>query len=189
MMRGADNALVDAVKAELRAVQAIPVPQAHGSAALDADAVKLEAMAGAGAAGATLADVGLPPVPTFGAYTEANNAEGSAPLPTAPVAVVPAPPAPTATVAEMRDKLNAACKTEIPVEQFAAGSPNLLVPPAPLTFADLMKHVTPMLVSGKLPQDTLLAVTAEFGLPHLAALGARPDLVEAVRARIDEVVG
>ena len=63
------------------------------------------------------------------------------------------------------------------------------VPQAPVTFADLMKHITPMLVSGKLPQDKVMAIAAEFGLPHLAALGARPDLVAAVKARIDAEVG
>ena len=167
-MRGVDDALVATVEAELRAVQAIPVPQTHGSPELDADAEKLEAMAGAGAAGPTLADVGLTPVPV--------------------------PPAPTATLAEMQAKLAAAEElpqhpvpvppAPVPVEHSVLAGSHV---PAPLTFADLMKHVTPMLVSGKLPQDTLLAVTAEFGLPHLAALGARPDLVEAVRARIDEV--
>jgi hypothetical protein len=62
------------------------------------------------------------------------------------------------------------------------------VPQAPVTFADLMKHITPMLVSGKLPQGKVMAIAAEFGLPHLAALGARPDLVAAVKARIDAEV-
>jgi hypothetical protein len=164
-LKGLDDTLVATVEAELRAVQAIPVPQTHGSAELDADAEKLEAMAGEGAAGPTLADVGLPPVPA------ATLAEMQAKLAAAeelPQHPVPAPPANVATM--MPSLLKEA-----------------VVVSAPLTFADLMKHVTPMLVSGKLPQDTLLAVTAEFGLPHLAALGARPDLVEAVRARIDEV--
>lgn len=67
------------------------------------------------------------------------------------------------------------------------------VPPAPtsqpMTFAQLMQHVTPLLVSGKLTQPILQGVVEKCGLPHLAALGARPDLVETVKAAIDEAVG
>lgn len=55
----------------------------HGSAALDADAVKLNAIFGQGAAGATLGDVGLAPAAAF----------GSAPAPLPPGATVAPPPA------------------------------------------------------------------------------------------------
>lgn len=99
----------------------------------------------------------------------------------APAKLPPVPPAPTTTLAaaeELRQHL-------VPVPP----APPTPTPAVPLTFAELMKHVTPMLVAGKLPQNKLLAITAEFGLPHLAALGARPDLVEAVKARIDAEVG
>lgn len=68
-----------------------------------------------------------------------------------------------------------------------------VVPPAPtalpMTFAQLMQHVTPLLVSGKLTQPVLQQAVEKCGLPHLAALGARPDLVETVRTAIDEAVG
>lgn len=82
----------------------------HGSAELDADAAKLEAMAGAGAAGATLADVGLPspavafagnvgavPPPPSGpqlssAATPPTSPPGaSVPPPVSPPAATPAP--------------------------------------------------------------------------------------------------
>lgn len=59
----------------------------------------------------------------------------------------------------------------------------------PMTFAQLMQHITPMLVSGKLNQPILQGVVEKCGLPHLAALGARPDLVETVRAAIDAAMG
>lgn len=72
--------------------------------------------------------------------------------------------------------------------------PLLPVPAAPtaapiMTFAQLMQHITPMLVSGKLTQPMLQQVVGTLGLPHLAALGARPDLVETVRMAIDAAVG
>lgn len=169
-LRGVDEALIATVEAELRAVQAIPVPPAAG--VVDPNGVEHrdgEVVA--------LHHVPLAPArtvfPAPAAVQEGRNEilkEELAALPPSPVPV-PVPPAPTATIAEMQAKLDA------------------VAPPAPLTFAELMKHVTPMLVGGRLSQDKLLAVTAEFGLPHLAALGARPDLVEAVRARIDKVVG
>lgn len=162
-LRGVDDALVASVEAELRAVQAIPAPTLHHHAPLPAD------------------------TPAVVVLTSEQHAAAHAP------ATVPAPPAPTAALAEMQAKLAAAenpvpappapaTSAPLPVDLDAAGQPAM-------TFADLMRHVTPMLVAGKLPQDKLLAITAEFGLPHLAALGARPDLVEAVKARIDAEVG
>jgi hypothetical protein len=82
----------------------------------------------------------------------------------------------------------------IPVPEVAAvTAPAPIVPlspvPAalPMTFTQLMQHTTPMLVSGELNQPILQSVVEKLGLPHLAALGARPDLVETVRAAIDEV--
>ena len=149
--RGVAADYIAQVERELRAVQAIPVPVTvtHGSPELDADAVKLEQLAGEGAAG--LADV-------FAA-------------PPAPTPVVPLPPA---MVRELESTGHLA-----PLPPTA---------PAPMTFAQLMQHLTPMLVSGKLTQPMLQQVVGSLGLPHLAALGARPDLVETVRAAIDAEV-
>lgn len=84
----------------------------------------------------------------------------TAPAAVAPTPIVPLPPVPAAPTAAL-----------------------------PMTFAQLMQHITPMLVSGKLTQPMLQGVVGTLGLPHLAALGARPDLVETVRAAIDEAVG
>lgn len=180
MMRGVDKAVVESVEAELRAVQAIPVPVAPvvevvgDKAVIAVPSPHLDNRREAGDEIAVAAPERYAPVWPFA--TEQHGVHGGEGA-TVPLPAVPAPvPAPTATLAEMQAKLDAV-------------APPVPVPPTPLTFADLMKHVTPMLVAGTLPQDTLLAITAEFGLPHLAALGARPDLVAAVRARIDEVVG
>ena len=56
-----------------------------------------------------------------------------------------------------------------------------------MTFAELMGYITPKLISGKLTQPMIQGVIAEMGIPHLAHLGGRPDLVDTVRAAIDEV--
>lgn len=62
----------------------------HGSAALDQDAAKLEALAGGGAAGATLADVGLPdPAQVFAG--ESPNVPPVAAPSTPPAGTLPAP--------------------------------------------------------------------------------------------------
>lgn len=124
MMRGVDAALVATVEAELRAVQAIPVP-----------VMPLVNVDGGGGADMSV--------------TVSNAA-----LPLLPAPSVPAPPAPT----------------------------------GPMTFVQLMQHITPMLISGKLDQPKLQGIVGTLGLPHLAALGARPDLVETVRAAIDEAM-
>lgn len=198
-LKGVDKDLVVAVEAELRAVQALPVPQTHGSPELDADAEKLEATAGAGAAGPTLADVlvafavlPVPVAPVVEAVIavpspdpdnrrEAGEAVASVPVP-------PAPIVPASTIAEMQAALAAAEQHGVHGGE-GATNPAPVSPAAPLTFAEMMKSVTPMLVSGKLSQDKMIAIAAEFGLPHMAALGARPDLVAAVKARIDAEVG
>lgn len=128
--RGVEPEVTAQVEAELRAVQALPVPPVVHEAVVHG-------------------------VPTTLTVTPAST--DGWPFP----AVVPLLPVPTA-------------------------------PPAaalPMTFAQLMQHITPMLVSGQLTQPMLESVTEKVGLPHLSALGARPDLVETVRAAIDEAVG
>ena len=66
----------------------------HGSAALDADAAKLNAIFGQGAAGPTLADVGLAPAAAFG--VPPAPLAGSIPAIAAASTVAPPPPANTA---------------------------------------------------------------------------------------------
>lgn len=69
---------------------------AHGSPALDADAAKLNAIFGQGAAGATLGDVGLAPAQAFG--EPAAPLALSTPAIAAASTVAPPPPANTAPI-------------------------------------------------------------------------------------------
>lgn len=89
---------------------------------------------------------------------------------------VPVAPAPAEVVADV---------TPTPPAPAIPVPPPPPAPTGPMTFAQLMQHITPMLVSGKLTQPVLQGVVNTLGLPHLAALGARPDLVETVRSAID----
>lgn len=68
----------------------------HGSPELDADAAKLNAIFGQGAAGPTLADVGLAPAQAFG--VPAAPLVGSTPAIAAGAIVAPPPPANTAPI-------------------------------------------------------------------------------------------
>lgn len=84
-----------------------------------------------------------------------------------------------------QDSAPAASALIVPLPPVPAAPAPIAVP---MTFAQLMQHISPMLVSGKLTQSMLQDVVGACGLPHLAALGARPDLVETVRAAIDAEV-
>lgn len=73
--------------------------------------------------------------------------------------------------------------------------PVVPVPPAPpaptgdvTTFAQLMQRITPHIVSTKLSQAHIQATCASLGLPHLAALGARPDLIPAALVALESGV-
>lgn len=159
-MRGVDKALVEQVEAELRAVQAIPVPtarEAELSAFADAEEEAMRSNAEEAAARAATPERDPNTVDTFEVMPPAQTITIQS---IAGTSVVPFPPVPAAPTAAL-----------------------------PMTFAQLMQHITPMLVSGKLNQSILQSVVENCGLPHLAALGARPDLVETVRAAIDEAVG
>lgn len=61
------------------------------------------------------------------------------------------------------------------------------LPPAPMTFATMMQRITPSIVSGALSQARIQEVCAQLQLPHLAALGARPDLIPAALAALEGV--
>lgn len=145
--RNLDKALIATVEAELRAVQAIPVPEPVAPVATTPAGWPFRAN-----------DTSVPVVSADGNELVRQVAAECITTPPAPIVPLPpvAPPAPTTL---------------------------------PMTFAQLMQHVTPLLVSGKLTQPILQGVVEKCGLPHLAALGARPDLVETVRAAIDEAVG
>lgn len=89
---------VDVELATLQHDQESTLPEAafgsHGSAALDADAAKLNAIFGQGVAGPTLADVGLAPAAAFG--VPPAPLAGSIPAIAAASTVAPPPPANTA---------------------------------------------------------------------------------------------
>lgn len=107
LRRNLDPAVLEAVLAE-RAANA-----SHGSAELDADAVKLNAMVGPGTAGVTFNDVGLPP-PAPGAWpfpsdTAATGTDtGTTLAPAASVGVPPPPPATSLTFAAFMQRVTAA---------------------------------------------------------------------------------
>jgi hypothetical protein len=81
-----DAAVVATVEAELRATMGAPAATTHGSPELDADAAKLEALAGAGSAGLTMPQ---PYVPLIPPAQPASPVAAPAPAPT------PAAPATT----------------------------------------------------------------------------------------------
>jgi len=73
--------------------------------------------------------------------------------------------------------------------------PTIPTPPVPApvsgevtTFAQLMQRITPHIVSTKLSQAHIQVTCASLGLPHLAALGARPDLIPAALVALESGV-
>lgn len=160
LRRNLDPAVLNAVLAE-RAANTL-----HGSAELDADAAKLNAVAGPGAAGATLNDVGSPP-----------PAPGAWPFPSD----VPPPPS-TATGTDTGTTL-APVSVGVPPPP-----PPAAVPPAPatgLTFAAFMQRVTAAIGAGTIAQtDVAAALAAESvaSIPMLASVHA--DKIDAVAARL-----
>lgn len=161
-MRGVDKALIEQVEAELCAVQAIPVPVAAATYVGD----------GVGWHG-----VGEPVVPGVNADPSVIPPEGCHPD---PVVVAPTP---VGTLPTLEDEAYMTTLSPAPIVPLPPVPP--VTTALPMTFAQLMQHITPLLVSGKLTQPKLQGVVESCGLPHLAALGARPDLVETVRNAID----
>lgn len=137
-MRAVDKELVKQVEAELRAVQAIPVPVAG---------ITHTSSSGEDEFGSTQVLPPTPPTPT----DQTNLADETVTADVPPPPVAPPPP------------------------------PSSL----PMTFAQLMQRVTPLLVSGKITGPVLQGIVEKVGLPYLSALGARPDLVETVHKAID----
>lgn len=97
--------------------------------------------------------------------------------PVAPVAAVPpAPVAPPVVVAPPPAAVVAA-----PVAAAAGVSTD--VPPAPvMTYESLMQALPTKIVSGELSAQQLQQACEQFGVPSIAALQARPDLVPHVAA-------
>jgi len=102
----------------------------------------------------------------------------AAPVP--PPAGVPLPPAP-ATVP-------AGAVPIPPVPDIPAAAPTPPVTAGPLTFPQLMQKVTGAISSGRLTQAQVTTCVQTTGLPSLALLASRPDLVAAAGAEIDRVL-
>ena len=100
-------------------------------------------------------------------------AEGAAPVPQVPVA--------------------AAAPVVVPVQPAVAPPPVVTPPPAAsvavpvapvagMTYEQLMAALPPKIVSGELTAQQLQQACEQFGVPSIAALATRPDLVPAVAA-------
>jgi hypothetical protein len=157
-MRGVDKDLLASVEQELRDVQALPVPTPETPPtwpfATVGGVVSLD-----GAGGADM-----------------SSAQAVVDMPTAPAAPVPPVPAPPAYA-------NAATHNGVLTITPVATPP--VTGAVPTTFIQLMsQHITPRLVDGTLTQERLQQIVQSIGLPHLAALGPRPDLIPAVYAEV-----
>jgi len=75
--------------------------------------------------------------------------------------------------------------------------PIISTPPAPpagtpapsMDFPALMQKITAALQSGKITSQTVISIVHKFGLPNLPVVGTRPDLVPAIAAEIDKLIG
>jgi len=80
----------------------------------------------------------------------------------------------------------------VPPAPIATETPAIPSPPAaptaPDTFASLASRMGPHLMSGKLTSAALDSICVEFGLPSMALLPTRPDLVGPVGQRIDALL-
>lgn len=135
----------------------------HGSAALDADAAKLNVIFGQGAAGPTLADVGLAPAAAFG-------------VPPAPLAVSTPAIAAASTVAPPPPASIAPTTTTLGVASSAAGASSAGV--------DLDKHGLPW--DGRIHAGTK---RKNADGSWTAKRGVDPALVVQVEAELRQVMG
>ena len=149
-----DAAVVATVEAELRATMGAPAPVAtHGSPELDADAIKLEALAGAGSAGPTMGAPCPGPDPSL---AHMRTVAISAPLPASPSATPAQPAAPVAPAAPSGNP-----DTDLPV---------------------FLKEATALINAGRATTADMIAAANSAGIPHPGALTQRPDLIATVRA-------
>lgn len=153
--RKVDPAVVTAVTAELRAVMSAPVP----------------------------AVAPPPPPPSNDVQAEAAARFGT-PAPLPPSAAVPPPPPPAATPAVPPAPVAASVP---PASPLAAGAETVAeAPPAPATgdppFVVMMRGVTARQAAGTLTADAVAAALANLGLPSIASLASRPDLIPSFEA-------
>jgi hypothetical protein len=152
--RKVDPAVVTAVTAELRAVMAAPVPAAP---------------------------VAAPPPPVAGDAVQAEAAAAfGSPAPLPPTAAVVPPPPPAVPPAP-------AAASAPPVSPPVAGAETVAETPAPPPSADppfvvMMRGVTARQQAGTLSADAVAAALANLGLPSIASLASRPDLIQSFEA-------
>lgn len=121
--------------------------------------------------------MGAPTVATGG-----PNAPASVPTPL-PAAVVPSPPTMASTTPVAPPAPAATPTPDAPVAPVAP------IHTAAEGFPAFMARVGGLLVGGSLSQEKLTGVLAEFGLSAMGQIGMRPDLLPAIAARVDALVG
>lgn len=108
---------------------------------------------------------------------EAAAAFGSPAIPLPPTtAVVPPPPPPVPPVAPVAESLPAASPSAAGAETVAEAVPT--DPP----FVVMMRGVTARQQAGSLSADAVAAALANLGLPSIASLASRPDLIPSFEA-------
>ena len=75
-----------------------------------------------------------------------------------------------------------------PSDNICASAPPPPLPPATTGFPGFMLKMTSAINSGKVNQPQILAIVKEFGIPSIALVGTRDDLIPAIIARIDEIL-
>ena len=113
--------------------------------------------------------------------------------PAAPAPVPPAPVPPAAAPAPLPPQAVAAAQAAALADPSLGAAPALApapvaAPSGPQLFAGLMRKVTPAQAAGKLTTEQVNAVATGLGLPNLAALIHRPDLVPTAEAQIDALI-
>jgi len=151
LMKGVDKALVEQVKAELRATMAVPTQPAAPRHPAFAEPTNYSGNQSGGY---------VPPavVPHLsGSWSPETGHVAGVPAP--PVTIVPAPPAPVVT-------------PQPPVVPTAPG--------APTTFSDFVTYATNKIVGKQFSRDQLQAACANEGITSMPMLENRPDLIPAI---------
>ena len=107
----------------------------------------------------------------------------------APAPVVPAPPVSVANPSPALPVVStspAVPASAIPLPPSAPTAPaaSTGAAPSPTTMPELMRELTPHMAAGRIDMARVLEACQAAGIPSLAVLGARPDLVPAVWAGV-----
>ena len=192
LKKGADPALVETVKAELRGCMAAPAP-APGVVAALSGSWSPETGRVIGVPAPPVATAPVPPIagpgsiaPNYsgaqsGGYEPPANPTIAA-VATAPTMTAPQPPNATAVV---QPPVPAAPVQPEPVVPAAPVSPQ----PTAITFTDFCTWFTTKMTSGVLVRAQLEKVCADNGITSLPMLQNRPDLVPVIHAALVAVGG